>query len=198
MPALLLPPLPKFKIRASQASRILVDATTYVEEWKFSALFPDTKIFDNRYVRKGEYCEQEAIELLSELNGFKYKKNKRHFENGYMMGTPDIKDKTEIHDIKCSWDFNSFAKQKTLKKSYMIQLQVYMHLTKRKVGYVHFVGIDTPIRFLDPELDRIEDHVFSNLPKYERIKTFVVHYNPLIIKQIEQSVKNIRISLDSK
>lgn len=185
-------PLPKFKIRASQASRILGDSNTYIEEWKFSASFPDVKIFDNRYVRKGEHCEQEAIELLSEIHGVKYKKNTRHYENGYMMGTPDIKTKEAVHDIKCSFDRNSFAKQISLKKSYMIQMQVYMHLLKLQKAYVHFIGVDTPIRFLSPEEDKIEDHVFSNLPNEDRIITFEVDYDRGIIDQIINKVKSIR------
>jgi hypothetical protein len=174
-------PATRFKIRASQASRFCANPKAYYFDW-----LTDQK-FHNKYTEKGTFCEDEAIALLSELHNIKYKKNKRHYENAFITGTPDIKVPGIVHDIKCSWDITSFNNQKTLKKQYVYQMQVYMHLLKVKHAFVHFVGIDTPIRYMDGD-ENILDHQFSKLPINERIKTFYVAYNSGIIAEIKKTL----------
>lgn len=180
--AIVLPkPTRKFKIRASQAYRFWCQPEAYYFDWLTE------QSFSNKYTLKGTYCEEEAIQLLSKEHGLKYKKNKRHYSNTFLEGTPDIKN-YGLHDIKCSWDIPSFNKQSTLKKQYVYQMQVYMHLLKVKESWVHFVGVDTPVAFMDGD-ESILDHQFSFLQN--RIKSFHVAYNPDIINEIQEKHKKL-------
>jgi len=177
--------LPIFKIRASSASRILTTPDSYLMDWALNTNF------SSKYTEKGIFCEDEAIKFLSKLDGVNYKKNKRHYQDAFMTGSPDIKTDEYIIDTKCSWSIPSFNKQKTLTKAYWWQLQVYMHLLKIPVGFVKFVGIDTPIRLLTPD-DVIADHQFSHLPDEERVITFRVDYDPKSIEELKVAVLNCR------
>jgi hypothetical protein len=185
--------VPNFKIRASSVHCIMTkdvnssSLNNYVESWIQEHYYNIIEDWSNKYTLKGEECEEQALKMLG------FKKNKRHFEDGYFMGTPDVRLKDEIIDTKCSWSIETLDKVKTLPMQYFYQMQVYMHLTKLKKARVMFVGVDTPIKFLTDE-DKISDHQFIFLPKEERIKEFVVEYDSEAIQQIRERVLYIRLT----
>jgi hypothetical protein len=111
------------------------------------------KDISNKFLEKGTLVEEDAITLLSVVNGKFFKKNEENLKNDFISGTPDIILEDKIIDIKSSWDIFTFfnAKKDALNKAYYWQLQGYMALTGCKEAELVYCLVDTPQHILDSE-----------------------------------------------
>lgn len=118
---------------------------------------------ENRYIKKGLQCEEDAITLYSRVKKSFFKKNETHLKNLFIMGTPDIFEGESIHsatripDIKTSWDIFTFYRTFTKKLAtlYFWQIIAYMWLTGARKGSVAYCLVDTPEPLIKSELNRL-------------------------------------------
>lgn len=64
--------------------------------------------FTNKYLQKGIMEEEAGITLLSNFKGRPFFKNEERKFGTHTEGEPDIVEKTEGFDIKCSWSLDTF------------------------------------------------------------------------------------------
>lgn len=198
----------KFKIRASAAGKVmtnprkkedLISKTTqsYVEEWLKSQIYGYDKEINSKYIDKGNMLEGYAIDqVIDWLDLQMVVKNEDTFEDEFFTGTPDILLPDEVIDIKNSWDCFTFPlfEDEIPTPGYYYQLQVYMHLTKRKKARLVYCLLDTPEDIAPYEPERN----YEKLDKEYRVKTFDVEYSPEVIKDLQERVVNIRSFIESK
>lgn len=190
----------QFKIRASQIGKIMGESKpkgqlsstciTYLKEWYSEQMYGERADIRSKYLDKGNMCENEAIDVISErLNlGIAFK-NVNFYENDYLTGTPDILTETMAIDAKCSWDGKTFLDSVTsdINKDYEWQLIGYMALTKRVEAKLCYVLLDTP-----EEANYGIEVIYSNIPIDNRFKTFTIDYSEDKIKAIEDKVIQCR------
>jgi len=166
-----------FKIRASQLSKIMSNAkvkgelsagcTTYLKDWYAEKMFGERDEIRSKYLDKGNWCENEAIEEVGNyLNIFGICKNNTFYENDYITGTPDVVESDFIIDTKCSWDGKTFLDTVTseINKDYWYQLQSYMILTGLSKAKLAYVLLDTP-----SDVNFGIEVIYSNIPIENRI-----------------------------
>jgi len=165
-----------------------------------------------RAIQKGLGEEESSIDLLSRVKKQLFIKNEERRENDWISGEPDIITKTQIRDIKTSWDIFTFFKQKGGKvdKNYYWQVQGYMWLFNKKEAYIDYCLIDTPepliekekrffmnsiganysIETIDRGMEEIERlHTFGDITNLdERVISFRVERNDEEIEQIKERV----------
>ena len=190
-----------FKIRASAAGKImtnprakteLISETTksYVKEYLISEIYGIRKQINNKYLSKGIWLEDEAIDKAIEWLDIPFAlKNESYFKDDFFCGTPDLILDDEILDIKCSWDAFTFPlfENEIPTKDYFYQLQVYMHLTRKRKAKLVYVLLNTP-----DELVYEEKHSYDNMDKKYRIKTYEIEYSEDVIADLKERVTNIR------
>jgi hypothetical protein len=197
--------LPIFKARASSAGTLMVTprsktetlsktTQSYLQDWGKEHIYGIRKQIKSKYIDKGLTNEDYAIDQAIKMLDLPFVlKNVESFEDDYFTGTPDIVTDTEVLDIKCSWDaftFPLFAEQIPT-DDYFYQLQVYMHMTGRKLSRLVYVLTDTPAEMQWGEIVSYE----SVADKF-KIKTFTVEYQPEIIEQLQQRVLAAREYID--
>lgn len=189
-----------FKIRASQIGKIMGESKpkgqlsstciTYLKEWYSEQMYGERENIRSKYFDKGNMCENEAIDVISErLNlGIAFK-NVNFYENDFITGTPDILTETMVIDVKCSWDGKTFLDSVTsnINKDYEWQLIGYMALTKRVEAKLCYVLLDTP-----EEANYGIEVIYSNIPIKKRFKSFNIAYSEDKIKAIKEKVKICR------
>lgn len=194
----------QFKIRASQIGKIMGESKpkgqlsstciTYLKEWYSEQMYGERADIRSKYLDKGNMCENEAIDVISErLNlGIAFK-NVNFFEDDYLTGTPDILTETMVIDAKCSWDGKTFLDSVTsdINKDYEWQLIGYMALTKRVEAKLCYVLLDTP-----EEANYGTEVIYSNIPIEKRFKSFNIEYSEEKIKAIEEKVIQCRTWLN--
>ena len=225
-----------FKIRCSSIGKIMgsprskvdrelgllsKDAQNVVIEQIAKDLYNYKEEINSKYLTKGNRNESEAILLLSRVLGeFTLFKNSERFEDDYMSGEPDIITKDSIIDIKNSYNGKTFTKvalQDDLdNKMYYYQLQGYMHLLKKKKGYIAYCltncdddliqreinnniyNLNQSIKSIsDEDYTMIEDRVKSTLTYDDiddeaKVKIFQVDYDPKVIEEIQERVVKCR------
>jgi len=131
-------------------------AKTYCKEWLRSEKLNRYPEISNKYLEKGNLCENQAIRLLNDVYLESYEKNTVREENEYMTGECDILAKPVIRDTKCSWGVNSFPMfDEKPPSDYVYQIQQYLILYDCSIGYVDFVLVDTPHHLIINEAKRI-------------------------------------------
>lgn len=170
---------------------------------------------------KGNLCEQDSIELVSNLipaSQFRVK-NREHYEDEYFTGTPDVillKDGV-IEDLKSSWTLRTFF-EASPGKDYEGQAQVYMHLTGIPRYRLIYCLVDTPDEIVlqemkryyfkfgqdegNPEYERICNaleamHKVSHIPEKDRMKVYDYHYDTAYIEELIFRVKEARKYYDT-
>lgn len=165
---------------------------------------------------KGHLCEQDSIELVSNLipsSQFRVK-NREHYEDEYFTGTPDVilsKDGF-VEDLKSSWTLRTFF-ESSPGKDYEGQAQVYMHLTGIPRYRLIYCLVDTPEEIVlqemkryyykfgrdegNPEYERICNqleamHKVSHIPEADRMKVYEYHYDAAYIEELIFRVKEAR------
>lgn len=162
----------KVKFRASSWGSLLTEPKT--KEEKLAGTLSVTtqkeliKIYNQeRYGRKkdittsamdkGKIAEPESITLFSMLEGKLYEKNQDQLESEWFTGFPDIVFENECHDIKSSWELDSFIPKliEEPDKSYVAQLNVYYSLTGAQGGSIAYCLVDCPQEVLMAEKNRL-------------------------------------------
>jgi hypothetical protein len=190
-----------FKLRASASGKVMtnprvktetISETTksYVKEYLISEIYGIKKQINNKFLSKGIWLEDEAIDKAIEWLDIPFAlKNEQFFEDDFFCGTPDLILDDEVLDIKCSWDAFTFPlfENEIPTKDYFYQLQVYMHLTGKRKARLVYVLLNTP-----EELVYEEKHDYDNMDKKYRIKTYCIEYSEEVIADLQERVTNIR------
>jgi len=154
-----------YKFRCSGLANLLVNprskketlsetTKSYLRETWIKEAFGREKYITNKYMEKGTIVESDSLDLLKDATGGTYFKNKTHYDNDYISGTPDVVSKDEVIDIKSSWDIFTFAAVDEVKalKTYEAQLQGYMWLTGRKTSRLIYCLVNTPDQIMQHEI----------------------------------------------
>lgn len=161
---------------------------TYCKDWLKGQLLNYEKIFRNKYTDKGNIMEDESIDFIAEQLGYGFLiKNEDHYSDEYMQGTPDIVLKTEIIDVKNSWDASTFPLfDDDYNKDYYWQLQGYMHLTGRESAKLIYTLTDTPEHLI---INEAKWYSFSQ--GFEEIDSEIYErfYNNMTYKGIDNKYK---------
>jgi hypothetical protein len=123
------------------------------EVWGFE------KQLSTKQMEKGEYQEPEGIGILCNLVYPKtpYLKNIKRFENEFIAGTPDLdafKHK-RVHDIKSSWDLDTFHRA-SVDKSNDFQIKGYGWLLGYDQLEIDKILMSAPDHIRDRELSWLE------------------------------------------
>ena len=137
----------------------LIEVYAYVKYGKE----PTSSNQKNRFISKGNLCEEESITLLSLTDRAFYSKNEEHVSNNYLKGTPDIflgeeiMKANTIWDIKSKWDAVSFLNVigQPTPPVYDWQLNCYMDITGAKEGGIAHTLINTPENIIQNELRKL-------------------------------------------
>ena len=159
------------------------------------------KEIKSKFLDKGLYREEDAITLISEVDGIFYKKNEERRENEDHTGECDVfkefPDKKIVIDTKCSWDTETFMNA-TPDALYEGQGQIYMELWDADEFHLKYCLVDAPEHLVqkekenakwkyysgdmtDAELDALEKMM---QPIYEQIERNMVYStNPAYTKE---------------
>lgn len=194
---------------------------TYLDELFTKAIYIVEKDIASKYFDKGIACEQDALDLLQKclFKGEFVGKNKKHFKNEMLCGTPDALKKDFVFDTKNAFDVFTFDKVQ-LSWDYEWQVRGYMNLTEKKRGFIFYCLIDMPDflmadeerklfysgKFLTTESQDYKDACIELQRKYkydyltdaERFKLFEVEYTKEHKDIITQSVSYARKYLNNK
>lgn len=176
-------------------------------------------IAGNKYTEKGNYAEEDSLNLLTKVKNKIYFKNKKHYENEWIQGTPDIILKDRIIDIKTCWDMKTYINKESVEKNYFYQLQGYMWLTGLKQAELIFTLVNTPEHLIvseknkrlfysglnleegTPEFLELEEAIeklmtFDDVPEHLRIKTFIIERDDAEIEKMGKRIQDARLFLD--
>lgn len=118
-----------------------------------------------RQMIKGIKQEPESITLFSRVEKKLFYKNEIELSNETKTGHPDIFEgetiytATEIHDIKSSWEMDTFTPKavEELDAGYDYQLQTYFELVPTaKKGSISYCLVDAPEELIQDELKRLQ------------------------------------------
>lgn len=184
----------QFKIRSSAISEIMASpkkpriisagAETYCQKFLKEQLYGMRIEHSNKYTERGHSFEDQSIELLSTYLNQPLEKNEQWLEGDYITGTPDLITPDRVIDIKTSWSFETFPlfEEVIPSKSYMYQIQAYMHLTGLRKGSVCYMLLD------NPEIE----HYYDGIGQALRMKRFDFEYDESIIERVHSKVADCR------
>jgi hypothetical protein len=203
-----------------EAGNLSATAKTHLIEVYAKQLYNFEKQLDNKYIKKGNAVEEEAILELSMILRRPLEKNEEVFYNQHFIGTPDVFYGDICFDVKSSYDWITFLSNvpNELDSTYYAQMQGYLNLLGLKKGYIVYVLLDTPPEELEkqkyylfnkgnyiseesPEFLRLwaekeKNLIFSNTPIEERVLFFPVEADPEFIKLAEEKVIKARQFLE--
>jgi hypothetical protein len=127
-------------------------ALTHLDDVFRSQYWGRKRLLDNKYLEKGNLCEDDSLGLLSQIdNGF-YVKNKDHYSNDFIQGTPDVVD--PLIDTKSNYDLDSFDKA-TLTPVYEWQIKGYAWLIGKTEGTLAYCLVNGLIHHIQNERTKI-------------------------------------------
>lgn len=180
-----------------EAGKLTDTAKSAIREIVKFDLFGYQAFEGNKYTKKGNELEEQAIKLSGFTRGLALKKNTERRENEFISGECDIYVPTRklIIDTKCSWDIGSHpffrdeAEEKAKKAGYDIQMQGYMWLWECEQAQIDFVLFPTPIELLSAydDNERYIDLV-EQIPQTQRITTVTIQRDESIINKIKERV----------
>ena len=186
-----------FKIRASASGKLMtnpqkktdtISKTTisYLQEWTKEQLYGVRKEISNKYMTKGTFLENEAIDKAITWANLDFAiKNENYFEDDFFCGTPDIICADYVVDTKVSWDCFTFPlfDDEIPTDDYFYQLQIYMALCGKRKAKLVYVLLNTPDTMVYET-----PHNYDGLdPKY-RCKVFDIEYQPEVIEELKKRV----------
>lgn len=190
---------------------------TYIKELAIAEKYGIHKEFSSRYTDKGNQVEDHAIELCNDVLGLGFiYKNEEHFTNDWIKGTPDVITEEILLDVKSSWDATTFPffDDELKNKDYYYQMQGYMWLTGKEESLLCYCLIDTPLQIVEDEIRRehwknclIEEsldlrqfvelkHIFTDIPKEKRLKSFKIVKDDKVIEDIKTRIVQCREYFD--
>ena len=208
-----------FKINASSGGKIMgkqgigKTGESLLNQKMVEQIFDRKKEFSNRYTQKGDLVENGSIDFVAKVLGLgTLTKNEKHYNNEFMMGTPDVITKDFIIDVKNSWDCFSFPffNKEVPNKDYYWQAQIYMDLVGIDKYKLIYVLSDTPNFLIEREsfywcrdngVEDLEGQVlkqfvermtYGEIPDEKRLKVFEIERNDEDIILIKERVKKCR------
>lgn len=190
-------------------------AKSFIEEMWLRDTYGYSKELSTKEILKGQLCEQDSFGLVSDVHpiGVFRRKNKRHYEDEYFRGTPDVDLSEElglIEDVKTCWDINTYFKIRNYSSIYYGQGQVYMHLSGARRFNLYYCLVSTPAVLLvqmekalywkfggdennDLYIKNAEqlyaNHTYDEIPKEIRIKRFSFEYDLEYISELIEAAK---------
>lgn len=223
----------EYKFRASSIARIMPaakgnqvlseGAKTFLQEIYADSIFGETPDVETVATKKGKAMENDAIRLLSKVDGKFYDKHDENvtLENDYVCGHPDIDDKDEetIIDIKVPFYVRKWFgyTHKQAVKNYKYQMQAYMWLRDYKTSVIAVCAMQTPDdlifddarkmgmyrkaeelpeeKYQEWEQKLMNLHNISVIPETDRIKKFIVERDDVLIDSMKSKIKAAREEL---
>lgn len=216
---------PKSK-RDSAAGILSETAKTHLVDVYVSQRYGRNDDVTTKYTEKGLMVEEDAITLYCRIKKQFLKKNKDLVGNGFLRGTPDLYEGTDILaadriiDVKSSWDIYTFSRVRTkeINNLYWWQLQGYMALTGAKTSTLAYCLIDTPEVLINDEKRKLmwkmgvisdtdstyqeaceeldRNMRFGDIPLEERMIEFTIERDDDAIEEMYDKIKRGRIFLD--
>lgn len=144
----------------------------------------------SKFLEKGLYREEDAITLLTEVDGVFYVKNEERRCNADHTGECDIykefSDKKIVIDTKCSWNPETFMAAEA-DANYEWQGRVYMELWDADEFHLKFCLIDAPEHMVQKEKDQAKWKYFSGDMSDEELDAFEKMMEP-IYDQIDRNM----------
>jgi len=136
-----------------EAGNLGATAKSYVLEWDRGKKWNREAQIGGKYIEKGNACEEDGFDLVSQIKGMMVYKNPLKLENTWATGTPDPYNKATgtllPFDIKSSWDWTTFPyPQDSLDKNYVWQNTVYAWLAGFPNWTTIYCLVNTPGRLL--------------------------------------------------
>jgi len=169
------------KIRCSSLGKIMTNprkkgevlsqtAKTYIKELVKQDLFGYKQMLDNKYLDKGNECEDDSIDLYNEVYSTLYLKNDERLSNDWIQGECDINGEDVIIDIKSSWSLETFpaAPEDINNKEYEWQLRGYMMLFDKPKSELAYCMVNTPANLLK-DWDYYKIHRVDNIDPVLRV-----------------------------
>lgn len=146
-----------------------VGAKSYIEGLAKSHVYGITREFATKETLKGQIVEPDSLALLNEVLFTSFTKNTQHFENDWIMGTPDIIGPDRVHDLKSSWSISSFPAnfRNAYDSGYEWQVRGYMMLTDRDASEIDYCLVDTPDELIGFEDEAV--HKVSHIDPLLRV-----------------------------
>lgn len=116
---------------------------THLEDIFRSQFWNRRRLLNNKYLEKGLCVEEDALELLSGIDGEPHWKNDQQFDNAYIQGCPDNIEPEIGRDTKSNYDMDTFDKAE-LTSLYSWQLKGYGWLTGIKNWELCYCLVNTP------------------------------------------------------
>jgi len=165
---------------------------------------------------KGKQVEDEAIRILSMVDGQMYSKNQEPHQNEWFTGHPDIVTETEVHDIKSSWSIFTFLPKimEEPDKAYVAQLNAYYSLTGAQGGAICYVLASAPLGIIESEKRKLlfsmnvisefspeylkaaeileKNMVYEDIPLEQRVIKKYVPRDEELIQKMKEKVPRLR------
>lgn len=170
-------------------------AKTHVKQLVIESVYGFGRSISNKYTRKGQMMEDEAISSVGLVTGDFLFKHEGRVENDFISGECDVLLPNGIVDTKCSWSADTFPwfyddAVKAVKESgYDWQMRGYMWLYDRPAAEVIYVLLPTPVDLLGFGDDPY-DHTtrVEGIPLERRIQRVRVERDADLEQQIAEKV----------
>lgn len=170
--------LQKYIERDGAEPELSQGAKTYIEEvWLWHEKNFKEEI-SSKHTRKGLQGEEDALNLISFVDGVMYVKNEERVTKGNLTGECDANtlfkevQKRIIDDTKCSWNPKTFMAAR-LSSVYEWQLRAYMYLYDADIARLRYCLVDCPP---DVYADELKKFCWTNNIIDEELE----EYKPLI------------------
>lgn len=217
----------KSRLKKEEDDELPSGAISFLEEEFRRVYWGRQRSVSNKYLTKGTIAEEDALELLSVIDGTNYWKNEEFLQNKFICGTPDNR-QIKVKDTKCSWDLKSFDEAE-LTTLYEWQLKAYMWLehtstnteleTKTEAELCYCL-VNAPIDLIDKErktlfynmnlpdedndewieaCQQLERNMIFDVPAFRKPYPHYDFYNQSLDFSIPEHmrVKRFEVSLDS-
>lgn len=148
------------------------------------------KDIKSKYLDKGTFNEEEAITLISDVDGVMYSKNDERRNNQDHEGECDVvkerNGKRIIHDVKCSWDAETFMTSKP-SIDYEWQGRIYMELWDADEFHLRYCLVDCPDHLLQKEKEFAWRKYYANTMTSEEEAELEKMMQP-VFDQIERNL----------
>jgi len=204
----------------SKSGKLTDTNKSYIQKCWIENKYNIQSDIQSKYFDKGIACEQDGLMLFKDVfyPNRLILKNRKHYSNDFIQGTPDVIVNPILADIKNAYDIFTFAKA-TLTYDYEWQLKGYMYLTGLTESILFYCLVDMPDfllaqeeknlfykgKFLTTEspdyLEAVQElrktFIYDYMAKEERFKVFNVELTNEDIELIKYSVNQARSFMDS-
>lgn len=207
-----------FLIKRKANPELPQGAKTYCKTWLKEQMYNRRKEFSNKYTDKGNINEDWSIDFIADYLGYGFLiKNTERKYGEFIEGECDVARKTEIIDVKNSWDFSTFPILETEipDSNYYGQGQGYMDLWNKDNYKLIYILSDTPMELIEKEayywcksngygeLDAdvlqefIEKMTYPGIEDNLKIKVFEFKRDQEYINEVHTRVKMCRVYIET-